>query len=61
VVCREAISGTDPKTYEAKPGYDYRIYFYRNGNKVRVRLVGDKDTQGTDTDLLRQKAAGQSA
>jgi uncharacterized protein YaaW (UPF0174 family) len=61
VVYRDAISDTDPKTYEAKAGYDYRIYFYRDGSKVRIRLVGDKGTQESDINQLRRKAASQSA
>jgi hypothetical protein len=54
---RDSIDGTAPKTYEAKAGYDYRIYFYQNGPKIRIRLVGDKGTQASDCELLRRESA----
>jgi len=53
VVYRDAIAGTNPKTYEAKAGYDYRIYFCPNGSKHRIRLIGDKGTQESDLQMLR--------
>jgi uncharacterized protein YaaW (UPF0174 family) len=61
VIYRESIPDTQPKTYEAKAGYDYRIYYYRNGAKVRIRMVGDKGTQESDINQLRRKAASQAA
>ena len=53
VVYRDAIADTQPKTYEAKAGYDYRIYYHPDGPKLRVRLIGDKGTQESDLKLLR--------
>jgi uncharacterized protein YaaW (UPF0174 family)/putative component of toxin-antitoxin plasmid stabilization module len=54
VVYRHSISDTDPPVYEAKAGYDYRIYYDRNGSKLRIRLVGDKGTQDADIAQLRR-------
>jgi uncharacterized protein YaaW (UPF0174 family) len=61
VIYRDSIPDTDPKTYEAKAGYDYRIYYYRNGPKIRIRLVGDKGTQESDISQLQRKPFIQSA
>jgi uncharacterized protein YaaW (UPF0174 family) len=53
-VYRDAIANTDPKIYEVKAGYEYRIYFCPNGKKYRIRLIGDKGTQESDLRLLRK-------
>jgi hypothetical protein len=58
VIYRDSISGTKPKLYEERAGYDYRVYFYPNGPKIRIRLVGDKGTQPADIEQLRRRAAG---
>lgn len=56
VIYRESIPDTQPKTYEAKAGYDYRIYYCPNGTKIRIRLIGDKGTQPADINQLQRKA-----
>ncbi len=60
-VYRDSISGTAPTVYEAKAGYDYRIYYYRNGPKIRIRLIGDKGTQDADIAQIRRTARARSA
>ena len=55
VIYRDSIPDTQPKTYEAKAGYDYRIYYYPNGTKIRIRLIGDKGTQLADINQLRRE------
>ncbi len=61
VIYRESIPDTQPKTYEAKAGYDYRIYYYPNGPKIRIRLIGDKGTQESDINQLRRETTSRCA
>ncbi len=60
VIYRDSISGTHPTVYEAKAGYDYRIYYYRNGGKICVCLIGDKGSQDADLARLRRSARNQT-
>jgi hypothetical protein len=61
VIYRDSILDTNPKAYETKAGYDYRIYYYRNGPKIRITLIGDKGTQESDISQLQRKSLIQSA
>jgi uncharacterized protein YaaW (UPF0174 family) len=55
LVYRNSIHGTQPKVYELKAGYDYRIYCRPDGQrKTIVLLVGDKGTQQSDIAILQQ-------
>jgi len=58
LVYRDSIANTDPKIYEAKAGWDYRIYFYQDNSRTCIRLIGDKDTQESDIKQLRTRARG---
>jgi len=57
-VYRDSIDGTQPKIYEAKAGWDYRIYFCRVNQRTFVRLIGDKGTQSADVEQLRSNPLG---
>jgi hypothetical protein len=61
VAYRDSIPDTQPKTYEAKAGYDYRIYYYRDGARIRIRLIGDKGTQESDINQLRRQTTSRCA
>jgi hypothetical protein len=52
---RDAIIGTSPTVYEAKAGYDYRIYYSPNGSKTLILMIGDKGTQDRDVLWLRSR------
>ena len=54
IACRHSIARTSPRVYETKAGYDYRIYYDRNGGNIRILLVGDKSTQEFDINRLRR-------
>jgi uncharacterized protein YaaW (UPF0174 family) len=54
VVYRDFVPGTNPSVYETKAGYDYRIYYFRSGPKIHIRLIGDKGTQDADMERLRR-------
>jgi uncharacterized protein YaaW (UPF0174 family)/predicted DNA binding CopG/RHH family protein len=50
---RGPITDTDPKVYETRAAWDYRIYHCRNGSKTTIRLIGDKGTQESDIAWLK--------
>lgn len=54
VLFRDSIARTDPLIYEVKAGHDYRIYCYKRGQKICIRLIGDKGTQEADLEKLRR-------
>ena len=58
IIYRDKVERTEPPVYEQKSGYDYRIYFYPSGLKIRIRLIGDKGTQQIDCDAIRRDPIG---
>ncbi len=61
VLYHDSITGTHPPICEDKAGYDYRIYYQRNGSKLRICLVGDKGTQEDDIAQLKRKTPSHAA
>lgn len=54
VTYRDSIHDTEPTVYEVRAKYDHRIYCRPNGgSQTLVLLVGHKNTQKSDLDLLR--------